>query len=229
MTNNSAIYTFKQGTIYGTSFENLWLCYKRTPKTCGFVLIDISNMSERPSMRYIKMITTDGKPHYTSQSRIKYDGYVEKAYAVNKDGCKVVIKSKPPNEDFWLSVNECFSIRYVNVEECKTLIQTTEEVYKEITYYVKHKKWEAVEEVLEDIEEEQEDTCKDCSNKVSTIGLSEGDAPREYCEECYLKDQEEEESEDEDLVSIKFINGRSHCWDCEKPIAECPNLCSKAK
>ncbi len=32
-----------------------------------------------------------------------------------------------------------------------------------------------------------------CETKVSTIGWSEGDAPRCYCEKCYLEDQEEDE------------------------------------
>ena len=35
-----------------------------------------------------------------------------------------------------------------------------------------------------------------CENKVSTIGWSEGDAPRHYCEKCYLEDQEEDECEE---------------------------------
>ena len=183
MTNNYAIYTFKQGTIYGTSYDNLWLCYKRTPKTCGFVLIDISKISERPSMRYIKMITTDGKPHYTSQSRIKYDGYVEKAYAVNKEGCKVMLKAKPSNEDLWVRVNEKFSIRYVNKDESEKVIQTTEEVYKEITYYAKHKKWEEVEQVLEDIDEESEDDDEIPDEELWETKFINGRSHCWYCEE----------------------------------------------
>ena len=44
-------------------------------------------------------------------------------------------------------------------------------------------------------EEEEEDICKTkgCSKFVSKINLCEGDTPRNYCEGCYLEDQEEEE------------------------------------
>jgi hypothetical protein len=55
-------------------------------------------------------------------------------------------------------------------------------------------------------EQYPEDYCQtaDCQNQVSTISQSEGDAPRHYCEKCYLEDQEDDcncESDDEYSVT----------------------------
>jgi hypothetical protein len=61
-----------------------------------------------------------------------------------------------------------------------------------------HYKNGVVADFSDDEEEWMKNTCKDCSNKVSKIGWDKGDAPREYCEECYIKDQEWEDEEDEE-------------------------------
>ena len=51
-------------------------------------------------------------------------------------------------------------------------------------------------------EEEEVSICQtaNCGNEISTIGWSEGDATRCYCEECYREDQEEEEMD----INTKF-------------------------
>lgn len=48
-------------------------------------------------------------------------------------------------------------------------------------------------------DEDDEDVCQTqhCKNPTSTINFHEGDAPREYCEECYKADQDDD-SEDDD-------------------------------
>ena len=42
---------------------------------------------------------------------------------------------------------------------------------------------------------EDEDVCQTqhCKNPTSTINFHEGDAPREYCEECYKVDQDDDD------------------------------------
>jgi len=52
--------------------------------------------------------------------------------------------------------------------------------------------FEEVEKVLcMDCHISEDDECKDCDNPISTVDIHEGDANREYCEECYQKDQDE--------------------------------------
>ena len=53
-------------------------------------------------------------------------------------------------------------------------------------------------------EEEDEGECKDCDNPISTVDIHGGDANREYCEECYQKDQEDEVEKDE--LEIESFN-----------------------
>jgi len=53
----------------------------------------------------------------------------------------------------------------------------------------------------EEEEEEIENVCcatDNCSSTVSMENWSEGDAPREYCEDCYQKDQDDLPSDSED-------------------------------
>ena len=53
-------------------------------------------------------------------------------------------------------------------------------------------------------------TCatENCSSTVSMENWSEGDAPREYCEDCYQKDQEEDEEEEQTLIDCDFCSNK---------------------
>ena len=50
-----------------------------------------------------------------------------------------------------------------------------------------------------------------CSSNVSMEKWIEGDAPREYCEDCYQKDQDESDNEDEE---------KNTCYKCDVEITQ---------
>jgi len=68
--------------------------------------------------------------------------------------------------------------------------------FNDWTYPLKKKKIKKKKKKLKlIIKEEEEDICKTkgCSKFVSKVNWREGNDPRNYCEGCYLEDQEEEE------------------------------------
>ena len=74
-----------------------------------------------------------------------------------------------------------------------------------------HKKW-VIQKLLPPSDSEDEGKCKDCDNPISTVDKHEGDANREYCEECYQKDQEDEEV----CCECKTDEDVEQCMECDK-------------